>query len=144
MGNGQQPPPGPEGQAIEAALQMFGGMLVSFAPGLSDDEARGVVAAILHQQEQLGQVINDAVDPKVKLEHPRWGFRLHNRAGKVPEQMGQQICPKEFMECASLAEVLHFATTVALLTSPASRAVLAAYGYDLEFVQGGKSRSIIH
>lgn len=148
MNNGQQPPPvdpnDPNVQAAQAALQMIGGMLIAFAPRLDQAKAQGICAAILQQQDALGQVINDAVDPNAQAAHPKWGFRLHNRSGQVPEPMGQTICPKVFDECQSLSEVLHFATTVALLTSPTARAVLAAYGYDIEFVQGGKPKPQIH
>lgn len=146
MNNGQQPPDmnDPQVQAAEAALQMIGGMLVAFAPTLDEPKARGICAAILQQQDQLGQVINDAVDPQARAANPRWGLRLHNAGGSVPQKMGQIVTPKAFGECQSLDEVMHYATIVALLTSPTARAILAAYGYSIEFVQGGAAKPRIH
>jgi len=133
-----------EAQAVEAALQMIGGILRAFAPALTEEQARGICAAILQQQDQLGQVINDAVDPQVRAQHPTWGFRLHNRGGAVTSKLGQVTTSKTFAELASLDEVLHYATIVALLTSPPARAVLAAHGYDLEFVHGGTPKPQLH
>ena len=146
MGKGQQQPPVPpeDVQAAQAAVQMISGMLLAFAPTLKPEQAQGICAAILQQQDQLGQVINDAVDPAARTAHPKWGFRLHNRGGAAPEPMGQVTTPKVFAECASISEVLHYATIIALITSPTARAVLAAYGYDLEFVQGGAPKPQIH
>lgn len=144
MDNGQQPPVPDDVQAAQAAVQMIGGMLVAFAPTLSQEQATGICAAILQQQDQLGQVINDAVDPAPRDAHPKWGFRLHNRGGAVAQKMGQVTTPKVFTECKDINEVLHYATIIALITSPTARAVLAAYGYDLEFVQGGTPKPQIH
>lgn len=144
MPNDQQPPVDPGVQAAQAAMEMIGGMLVAFAPRLTEEQARGICALILQQQDQLGQVINDAVDPTARDAHPIWGLRLHNRGGDVPQKMGQITCPKIFDDCASLDEIMHYATVVALVTSPTARAVLAAYGYDIEFLQGGKAKPQLH
>lgn len=132
----------PNGQqdVAQAAVAMTAGVVAAFAPHLSEQEAVSIATAVLSQQDALGQVMHDAIDADARAKHPAWGFRLHNRAGSVKEPAGLVRVPKAAPECANLSEVMHYATTIALLTSPTARGVLSAYGYDLEFLQGGKPK----
>ena len=124
-------------QAAEAAVEALGAIVAGFAPHTLEDEARlrGLCSAVLMQQEAIGVVISDACDPAVRKQYPFWGFTLRNVGGRVEQAAGKVSVPKTFQELRSLDEVLHYATIVALVTSPAARAILAAHGYDIEFGQ---------
>jgi hypothetical protein len=130
-----------QAEIAHAAVQMTAGVVAAFAPHLTQQQAVQIAASVLEQQEALGQVMADAIEDEPRAKHPSWGCKLHNRAGKVPEPSGIIRTPKAMGECETLSEVMHYVTIIALLTSPTARGVLAAYGYDIEFLQGGKPRS---
>ncbi len=134
MNGDQQQPQGPEVDAAKAAMEMIGSMLIAYAPHLKPEQAQGIAAACISQQEALGKVLMDGAEPTSRTEHPYWGFKLHVAAR--PGNFGVVQCPKDLSQAKTLDEVLHHATVIAMVTSPTARAVLAAHGYNLEFFQG--------
>jgi hypothetical protein len=136
MSNDQQQPGPPKGIPPEmaAAAQMLGAMLRSFAPHITEEQAFVVAVNAISHGEQLSAVISDAADPQSRVAHPIWGYKLTDGSGNE----GVVQCPKDVRQAQSLQEVMHHAMVIALVTSPPARAVLAAYGYQLEFFQAAR------
>ena len=124
---------------VRAAAQTMAHILSGFAPHLSPEQALGLMQQVLMQQDGLMPVLQDAVENR-KM-HPLWGYRLFRRSpdGKREELAGVAV-PKDAREAArrGLDQLVHHANVLAMVTSPTSRALLAAYGLELEFFQGGE------
>lgn len=141
-GAGARPPTEEELTALQAQAQqevaaMLAGMVEAFSSAAPPAaQLVSTAVATLHQQEALGQVIDDATHPDKRKAHPEWGVKLKHR------QTGAQgviRVPKDFGACKTIEEALHHATIVALLTNPTPRVLLFAHGFDVEFFQAPAS-----
>lgn len=124
--------------AMQAQAQaQIAGMLVGLVKGLSSaplspESVQTTALAVLRQQEALGRVIDDAIEPGARASHGEWGVKIIHRASGAE---GVIRVPKDFAACQSIEQMLHHATVVALVTNPTPRVLLFAHGLDLEFFQ---------
>ena len=133
------PPQGASGKDAElppemhAAAGMIAALVKGFAPHVSDEQAGAVALSSLAVQSGLGVILEDAVDEAKRQAYPYWGYKLVD--GESGKTAGMAVCPKDLRHAQSADEIMHHATLIALVTSAPARALLASYGYRLEFVQ---------
>lgn len=122
-------------------------MVQAFAPHLSQEDAFKVALMSVQTQSQLGQVLEDAVDPAKRATHPLWGVKVISIDGRGGE--GVIKAPKDAAEALRRdagkppATLLHHTTILTMSSNPLSRALLLAYGFRTEFFQA-KRESVIH
>lgn len=135
-GSGKAPT---EAELQAMAQQHVVDMLVAMISGLSTAVGRmpqervlEVCGAVFRQQEALGQVLEDAVDPAKRAAHGDWGVKITHR---VSGSVGMTKIPKDFAMCKTLEQVSHYALVLGLVSNPTVRALLTLHGLEVTFFQ---------
>ncbi len=137
---GGPPAAGPEDPA-QAALGMMAGLISAFAPKTPEQAVVQIAMGELGQQQELGAVLSDAVDPQKRVAHSLFGFKI--RSLTTGEIVAGVEAPKDIATCRDLNELKHAVDVIAFATSPAARAVMRAYGYSIEFFQKKPESTIV-
>ena len=132
-------PAGPPAEApgldenAQAAISMIAGIIQAFVSEMPEEAVIQVAAGELGQQETLGVVLGDAVDPAKRQSHPFFGFRIRDL--RRDEIIAEVKAPKDLAQAKSLNELKHGVDVIAYATSPVARALLRAHGFSVEFFQ---------
>lgn len=108
-------------------------VVAGFAPHLTPEQAVALAEQAILEGAALAPVLDDAAPGSEGLaKNPYWGYRVTRVADGT---QGTVFAPKQLSGASTPEEVVHCVNTAALATSIVGRAVLRAWGYQLEFFQ---------
>jgi hypothetical protein len=122
-----------EERAAHEMAGLLGALMPTVPPGTLQKICRSVIKQ--QQSEIITRVLDDAADPKVRAEKPKWGLALQ-KVGAGPQSKPLVIvkAPKD-PNGLGADEALQYATILGAITNPTVRACLLALGYEPHFVQ---------
>lgn len=135
-GNGSGMPEAPEGASgippeLVAAIADMAGMLLTFAPHLTEREASEIGAYVISEHVQLAQQLVPDLFNESAEKNPIIGMMFKGPDGGT----GQLEALKDVSECETGAEVISYAVMVGFIAAPLMRGILRAHGMDYRFFQ---------
>lgn len=119
---------------MEQLQQAIFGMISALSPGVSPEHvAKSMQFAYeMESREDFQLTFDTLFNPEKVAARPRWGVQLHHKALQEPALIH---APKRINGAEDeFPDLMSFALTYGLLTSPPLRAVLMAHGWRIEFV----------
>jgi hypothetical protein len=140
-GNGQGGPAGLTEEQLRAFMQAQREATtrwVAEMAGCPEDVAERSLMQAAAQEAALQEFLQILIDPKHTAERPIMGVRIHHAGGKYTDY----LCPKRLPKLVGgrwladeHADRGSFMAMIGMLTSIVGRAIMAAQGKRIEFIQ---------
>ena len=114
--------------------------LVKAFSGLDDATVLHISGKFFDQQGETGQIIIDATDPVKRADYNDWGVQVYDI--KTKSLVKQWTAPKDFTKAKNVQALLDSVYVLALVVTPALRAILYANGYGVKFSQYRSSQLV--